>query len=108
MMIAFHSMMGTFTAAGIIPAFDTFAEMCNVSVPVASYLASAQVLLGTSALASLEFHWLLLQIIDCGARSVAFVLETFIPKCGGKRAAYSRFAASSCKRTRSRVRAPSN
>lgn len=42
-MVAFHSMMGTFTAAGIIPAYDSFAEMYNVSVPVASYLTSFQV-----------------------------------------------------------------
>lgn len=42
-MVAFHSMMCTFTAAGIIPAFDTFAEEYGVSEPTASYLTSFQV-----------------------------------------------------------------
>lgn len=42
-MIAFHSMMSTFMAAGIIPAFDQLAESYNVSVPTASYLTSFQV-----------------------------------------------------------------
>lgn len=41
--VAFHSMMGTFMAAGIIPAYDTFAEEYHVTVPVASYLTSLQV-----------------------------------------------------------------
>ncbi|QKX64687.1 uncharacterized protein TRUGW13939_11863 [Talaromyces rugulosus] len=41
---AFHSMMGTFIAVGIIPAFDVFAEQYNVTVPAASYLTSIQVL----------------------------------------------------------------
>lgn len=44
-MVAFHSMMGTFTAAGIIPAYDDFAKQYNVSVPTASYLTSFQVAL---------------------------------------------------------------
>ncbi len=48
-MIAFHSMMSTFMAAGIIPAFDTFAEDYNVSVTAASYLTSFQVSGITSA-----------------------------------------------------------
>lgn len=43
LMVAFHSMMGTFMAAGIIPAYDTFAEEYGVSVPQASYLTSFQV-----------------------------------------------------------------
>lgn len=43
-MVAFHSMMGTFMAAGIIPAYDIFAEKYNVTVPDASYLTSFQVL----------------------------------------------------------------
>ncbi|CAI7609710.1 unnamed protein product [Penicillium discolor] len=45
LMVAFHSMMGTFMAAGIIPAYDTFAEQYNVTVPDASYLTSCQILL---------------------------------------------------------------
>lgn len=43
LMVAFHSMMGTFMAAGIIPAYDTFAEEYGVSVPQASYFTSFQV-----------------------------------------------------------------
>lgn len=43
LMVAFHSMMGTFMAAGIIPAYDAFAEQYNVTVPDASYLTSLQV-----------------------------------------------------------------
>lgn len=43
LMVAFHSMMGTFMAAGIIPAYDTFAKEYNVTVPDASYLTSFQV-----------------------------------------------------------------
>lgn len=42
-MVAFHSMMGTFMAAGIIPAYDSFAEQYGVTVPAASYLTSFQV-----------------------------------------------------------------
>ncbi|KAJ5458759.1 Major facilitator superfamily domaingeneral substrate transporter [Penicillium sp. IBT 31633x] len=45
MMIAFHSMIGTFMAAGIIPAYDAFAEEYKVTVPEASYLTSVQILL---------------------------------------------------------------
>src|SRR5699024_398868 len=43
LMAAFHSMMGTFMAAGVIPAYDAFAEQYNVTVPTASYLTSFQV-----------------------------------------------------------------
>lgn len=43
LMVAIHSMMGTFMAAGIIPAYDAFAEQYNVTVPDASYLTSCQV-----------------------------------------------------------------
>lgn len=43
LMAAFHSMMGTFMAAGIIPAYDAFATQYNVTVPQASYLTSFQV-----------------------------------------------------------------
>jgi hypothetical protein len=43
LMVAFHSMMGTFMAAGIIPAYDTLAKEYNVTVPDASYLTSFQV-----------------------------------------------------------------
>ena len=42
-MVAFHSMMGTFTAVRIFPAYDTFAKQYNMSVPTASYLTSFQV-----------------------------------------------------------------
>lgn len=42
-MIAFHSMMGTFMAAGIVPAYDAFAEMYGVEVQAVSYLTSLQV-----------------------------------------------------------------
>lgn len=43
LMAAFHSMMGTFMAAGIIPAYDAFAEQYSVTVTKASYLTSIQV-----------------------------------------------------------------
>lgn len=43
LMVAFHSMMGTFMAAGIIPAYDSLAEQYNITVPQASYLTSFQV-----------------------------------------------------------------
>lgn len=43
LMAAFHSMMGTFMAAGIIPAYDAFATQYNVTMPQASYLTSVQV-----------------------------------------------------------------
>ncbi|KAJ5666577.1 hypothetical protein N7462_010986, partial [Penicillium macrosclerotiorum] len=45
LMVAFHSMMGTFMAAGIIPAYDEFAKQYGVTVPDASYLTSFQILL---------------------------------------------------------------
>ncbi|KAJ5903294.1 hypothetical protein N7504_005677 [Penicillium tannophilum] len=45
LMVAFHSMMCTFMAAGIIPAYDTFAEQYNITVVDASYLTSFQILL---------------------------------------------------------------
>ncbi|XHG07536.1 hypothetical protein AWENTII_010675 [Aspergillus wentii] len=44
-MVAFHSMVSTFMAAGIIPAFEVFAEEYGVTVPEASYLTSIQILL---------------------------------------------------------------
>ncbi|KAE8372402.1 major facilitator superfamily domain-containing protein [Aspergillus bertholletiae] len=44
LMVAFHSMVATFMAAGIIPAFDTMAEEYGVTVPQASYLTSIQIL----------------------------------------------------------------
>lgn len=43
LMVAFHSMTGTFMAAGIVPAYEAFAEEYNVTVPAASYLMSVQV-----------------------------------------------------------------
>ncbi|PYI23136.1 MFS general substrate transporter [Aspergillus japonicus CBS 114.51] len=45
LMVAFHSMVATFMAAGIIPAYDTMAEVYGVTVPQASYLTSMQILL---------------------------------------------------------------
>ncbi|KAJ1706630.1 hypothetical protein AFLA70_193g002480 [Aspergillus flavus AF70] len=44
LMVAFHSMVATFMAAGIIPAFDSMAEEYGVTVPEASYLTSIQIL----------------------------------------------------------------
>ncbi|KAJ5970094.1 uncharacterized protein N7479_000012 [Penicillium vulpinum] len=45
LLVAFHSMMGTFMAAGIIPAYNAFAEQYNVTVPDAIYLTSSQILI---------------------------------------------------------------
>ncbi|EEP76552.1 predicted protein [Uncinocarpus reesii 1704] len=45
LMIAVHSMVSTFMAAGIVPAYDTFAEMYGVSVHTVTYLTSTQILL---------------------------------------------------------------
>ncbi|KAJ5725005.1 uncharacterized protein N7483_006362 [Penicillium malachiteum] len=45
LMVAFHSMISTFMAAGIIPAYETLAKQYNVTVPEASYLTSFQILL---------------------------------------------------------------
>lgn len=42
-MVAFHSMVSTFMAAGIVPAYDTMAETYGVTVTQASYLTSIQV-----------------------------------------------------------------
>lgn len=42
-MVSFHSMMGTFMAAGIVPAYDIFAETYGIAVQDASYLTSLQV-----------------------------------------------------------------
>lgn len=43
MMVAFHSMVCTFMAAGIVPAYDTMAETYGITVTEASYLTSIQV-----------------------------------------------------------------
>jgi sulfur relay (sulfurtransferase) complex TusBCD TusD component (DsrE family) len=43
LMVAFHSCVSTFMAAGIIPAYEIFAEQYGVTVPDASYLTSFQV-----------------------------------------------------------------
>lgn len=43
LMVAAHSMVATFMAAGIIPAYDAMAEEYGVSVPAATYLTSLQV-----------------------------------------------------------------
>ncbi|KAL2849300.1 major facilitator superfamily domain-containing protein [Aspergillus pseudodeflectus] len=45
LMVAFHSMSATFVAAGIIPAYESLAEEYGITVPQASYLTSAQILL---------------------------------------------------------------
>lgn len=42
-MVAFHSMMSTFMAAGIVPGYDIFAEQYGVTVQTTSYLTSVQV-----------------------------------------------------------------
>lgn len=44
-MVAFHSMMSTFMAAGIVPAYDMMAEMYGVNMSEISYLTSIQILL---------------------------------------------------------------
>lgn len=43
MMVAFHSMVCTFMAAGIVPAYDTMAQTYGITVTQASYLTSIQV-----------------------------------------------------------------
>ena len=43
LMVAFHAMMATLMAAGIIPGFVSFAKQYKTSVPQASYLTSVQV-----------------------------------------------------------------
>lgn len=43
MMVAFHSMISTFMAAGIVPAYDIMAEEYGITVTEASYLTSIQV-----------------------------------------------------------------
>lgn len=43
LMVAFHAMMTTFTAAAIIPAFIPFAKLYDVSVTSATYLTGVQV-----------------------------------------------------------------
>ncbi|BCS18944.1 putative MFS transporter [Aspergillus puulaauensis] len=42
-LVAFHACMGTFAAAGIIPAYETISEMFGVSLTRASYLTSLQI-----------------------------------------------------------------
>ena len=43
LMVAFHSMICTFMAAGIIPAYGILAKEYNITIPEASYLTSFQV-----------------------------------------------------------------
>jgi hypothetical protein len=43
LMVAVHSMVATFMAAGIIPAYETFAEDYGTSIHTATYLTSVQV-----------------------------------------------------------------
>lgn len=42
-LVAFHAFMGTFSAAGIIPAFQQISEALGVSLQRASYLVSLQI-----------------------------------------------------------------
>lgn len=42
-MVAFHSMMSTFMAAGIVPAYEVMAEKYHITVTEATYLTSIQV-----------------------------------------------------------------
>lgn len=42
-LVAFHACMGTFAAAGIIPAYSDIMELYNVSNQSASYLTSLQI-----------------------------------------------------------------
>ncbi|KAG2411999.1 hypothetical protein HFD88_009555 [Aspergillus terreus] len=42
-LVAFHACMGTFAAAGIIPAYETISEKFGVSIQRASYLTSLQI-----------------------------------------------------------------
>ncbi|KAF9886615.1 hypothetical protein FE257_011255 [Aspergillus nanangensis] len=42
-LVAFHACMGTFAAAGIIPAYSTIAEDFGVTIQKASYLTSLQI-----------------------------------------------------------------
>lgn len=52
-MVATHSMVSVFMAAGIIPGYEEMAAEYKVSVPQASYLTSVQVCyLGNSAISS--------------------------------------------------------
>ncbi|EYE98774.1 MFS multidrug transporter [Aspergillus ruber CBS 135680] len=44
-MVAFHSMMSTFMAAGIVPAYDIMSERYGVNMTEVSYLTSIQILL---------------------------------------------------------------
>ena len=43
LMVAIHSMVCVFMAAGIIPGYESMAEEYNITVPQASYLTSVQV-----------------------------------------------------------------
>lgn len=43
LMVATHSMVSVFMAAGIIPGYEAMAEEYNITVPQASYLTSVQV-----------------------------------------------------------------
>jgi hypothetical protein len=43
LLVAFHSFMANFIGAGVIPAYDTFADLFSVSVQDASYYTSVVV-----------------------------------------------------------------
>ncbi|KPV74750.1 uncharacterized protein RHOBADRAFT_53698 [Rhodotorula graminis WP1] len=42
--VAFHSMMGAFSAAAVIPSFETFAEHWGISITQASYFVSVPII----------------------------------------------------------------
>ncbi|KAI5291673.1 hypothetical protein KEM52_000100, partial [Ascosphaera acerosa] len=44
-LISFHAMMTTFGAAAVIPVYETFSEIFNISITQASYLTSNQILI---------------------------------------------------------------
>jgi MFS family permease len=51
MLVAFHAMMATFTAAAVIPAYENIAEDFDTSITRASYMTSLQIaVLGFSPL----------------------------------------------------------
>lgn len=78
LMVAFHSMVATFMAAGIIPAFEAMAEEYGVTVPEASYLTSIQVRVPISitCILQLETQTLMYATTDPGIGAHAVPLET--------------------------------
>lgn len=93
LMVAFHSMVATFMAAGIIPAFDSMAEEYGVTVPEASYLTSIQVRvpITTTCIYKFEPETLIYATTDPGVGAHTVPLETdylhlrSIPRVAGLR-----------------------